>query len=232
MIRFVDRRLEQPPARRSTGVASVGTFVVALVLAGCSGSTPDTAAVDSVVAVTSDPTSVSATKGAAASGAVTVMFDSPGSDPRPLREVPVTIDEPTSELSMQITELTYRGVVCGFTFTGERPPSPVTIEIGGTIATGVFSSGPVDISWDAAGDAAGDSAGLVKTGQPQSDNGWSFSADAYPNRNGPGWAVSIGAVTGEGQNVNPSAATCRLRSTTPFVAANGPVGYWAGFATV
>ena len=70
----------------------------------------------------------------------------------------------------------------------------------------------------------------------ESDNGWSFSADAYPNRTGPGWAVSIGAVTGEGDDVIPTAASCTLNAAgssgaAPFVPANGPVGYWAGFAT-
>ena len=154
---------------------------------------------------------------------VTVVFDTPGSDPRPLREVPVVIDGPTKELTMNITELSYRGLVCGFTFTGERPPSPVQIDVVGDVAAGQFSSGPVDIVWD--------DAGVVKTGQPQSNNGWSFSADAYPNRNGPGWAISLGAVTGEAENVVPKSATCRLRSAAGFAPANSPVGYWAGFAT-
>ena len=152
-----------------------------------------------------------------------MVFDTPGADPRPLKETAVAIDAPTPVLRMRVTDLTYRGVVCGFIFTGTRPASPVTIRVAGTTAAGGFTSGPVGLRWADDGSTSADS--------PSSDNGWSFSADSYPSRNGPGWAVSIGAVTAEGENVNPTGATCELRSGVEFVAENGPVGYWAGFAT-
>lgn len=158
-----------------------------------------------------------------ASQEISVVFDTPGADPRPLKETAVAIDSPTPVLRMRVTDLTYRGVVCGFTLAGTRPASPVTIRIEGTTAAGGFTSGPVGLRWADDGTTSADS--------PSSDNGWSFSADSYPSRNGPGWAVSIGAVTAEGENVNPTGATCELRSGVEFVAENGPVGYWAGFAT-
>ena len=154
---------------------------------------------------------------------VAVAFDSPGTDPRPLREVSVPIAVPTNVLRMRVTDLTYRGVVCGFTLSGTRPNSPLTIAVRGTIASGSFASGPARVVWTADG--------IVSAEAPLSNNGWSFSADAYPSRNGPGWAVSIGAVTAEGDNVIPSAVTCELRSAGGFGPVNGPVGYWAGFAT-
>ncbi len=156
---------------------------------------------------------------------VVVAFDSPGADPRPLKETPIVLTGPTTRLGMTITNLSYRGVVCGFTFTGSRPASPATITVSGTVKAGSFTSGAVSVGWT--------DAGVVETGEVKSNNGWSFSADAYPNRNGSGWAVSIGAVTGEGEDVIPKVASCTLTATpsAPFVPANGPVGYWAGFAT-
>lgn len=156
---------------------------------------------------------------------VAVGFDSPGADPRPLKETPIVLTGPSTHLGMTITDLSYRGVVCGFTFTGRRPVPPVAITVSGTVKAGSFTSGAVSVGWTAAG--------VVETGEVKSNNGWSFSADAYPNRNGPGWAVSIGAVTGEGEDVIPKEASCTLTAalSTPFVPANGPIGYWAGFAT-
>ena len=152
-----------------------------------------------------------------------MVFDTPGADPRPLKETAVVIGAPTPALRMRVTDLTYRGVVCGFTFGGTRPAAPVSIRVDGKTASGSFTSGPVEIRWNDDGTTSADS--------PSSDNGWSFSADAYPSRNGPGWAVSIGAVTAEG-NPDPTGARCELRSGAEFVPENGPVGYWAGFATV
>lgn len=154
---------------------------------------------------------------------ISVVFDTPGADPRPLKETVVAIATATPVLRMRVTDLTYRGVVCGFTFSGTRPVSPVTISVEGSTATGSFRSGPVGLRWNDDGTTSADS--------PLSDNGWSFSADSYPSRNGPGWAVSIGAVTAQGENVNPTGVTCELRSGVEFVPENGPVGYWAGFAT-
>ena len=130
---------------------------------------------------------------------------------------------PTRVLRMRVTDLTYRGVVCGFTLTGKRPASPLTISVAGRVASGSFTSGSTEVTWTANG--------VVTAQAPPPDHGWSFSADAYPSRNGPGWVVSIGAVTAEGDNVIPSAVTCELRSATGVAPTNGPVGYWAGFAT-
>jgi hypothetical protein len=158
-----------------------------------------------------------------ASGVVRVRFDNPGADPRPIKEIPVEITSPTARLAMRITDLTYRGIACGFTFTGVRPRSPVTITVEGKTAVSVFSSGPVSVAWTQDGVTTADS--------PQSNNGWSFSADAVTNRNGPGWVVTIGAVTSDGPNSIPTEAQCVLRSGSAFEPKNGPVGYWAGFAT-
>ena len=189
---------------------------------------PSTPAAES----TAEAAYASTAETAAATGAATavdaaqeisVVFDTPGNDPRPLKETAVAIGAPTPVLRMRVTDLTYRGVVCGFTFAGTRPASPVTISVDGTTATGSFTSGPVELRWTEDGKRSADS--------PSSDKGWSFSADSYPSRNGPGWAVSIGAVTAEGENVKPTAVTCALRSGVLFVPENGPVGYWAGFAT-
>lgn len=197
--------------------------VIALAAASCS-TTPPPPSLPSPPAVSERPSGSPGTD----PNHVMVVFDSPGADPRPLKETPVALTGPTTHLGMSITDLSYRGVVCGFTFTGTRPTSPVTIVVAGKLKAGAFTSGEVLIRWS--------DAGVVETGQVQSDNGWSFSADAYPNRNGPGWAVSIGAVTGEGDDVIPTAASCTLKAAgssgaPPFVPANGPVGYWAGFAT-
>ena len=225
-------------ARRLTRVVVV---VVAVVIPACSSSSsaPPTGPAgvrDSTVettvetaAATTEVTDAATTEvaGAAteadASEEISVVFDTPGDNPRPLKETAVAIGAPTSVLRMRVTDLTYRGVVCGFTFAGMRPTSPVTIRVEGTTAAGRFSSGPVELRWKDDGTTSADS--------PSSDGGWSFSADSYPSRNGPGWAVSIGAVTAEGENVNPTEVTCELRSGVEFVPQNGPVGYWAGFAT-
>lgn len=216
-------------ARRWPGVFALSSIIV---LAGCGNSSGTSDATETTAASASAPTAaasetlpVGTNTGAAlvASAEVPVVFDTPGADPRPLREVPVTIDAPTNELRMKVTDLTYRGIVCGFTFAGTRPTSPVTITVSGATKATTFTSGAVNVSWSDEGQATADS--------PQGDNGWNFSADATPNRNGAGWSVSIGAVTGDGPDTVPTDATCTLKSATPFEPANGPVGYWAGFAT-
>lgn len=202
---------------RPTAAFVAAVFLLGLVATACSSSSSP---------APTEASTVSASTGAAEGDApqeISVVFDTPGADPRPLKETAVPIDSPTPVLRMRVTDLTYRGVVCGFTFVGTRPASPVTIRVEGTTPTGGFTSGPVGLRWADDGTTSADS--------PPSDNGWSFSADSYPSRNGPGWAVSIGAVTAEGENVNPTGATCELRSGVEFAAGNGPVGYWAGFAT-
>ena len=210
-------------ARRLARV--VGTVVVAVIVSACSSSSSAPTTRPEVVRDSTVETTVETAEATAADASeeISVVFDTPGDNPRPLKETAVAIGAPTSVLRMRVTDLTYRGVVCGFTFAGTRPTSPVTIRIEGTTATAGFSSGPVELRWKADGTTSADS--------PSSDRRWSFSADSYPSRNGPGWAVSIGAVTAEGENVNPTEVTCELRSSVEFVPQNGPVGYWAGFAT-
>ncbi len=201
--------------RRSRGVSTM--CVLAFVLASCGGSGSSEKSGDGSTVAT-PPASRDAAQ------EIAVVFDTPGSDPRPLRETDVAISVPTSSLRMRVTDLTYRGVVCGFTFTGTRPSGPVSIRVDGTTPSGGFTSGPVELRWADDGTTSADA--------PSSDNSWSFSADAYASRTSQGWAVSIGAVTAEGDNVVPSEVTCELRAVEPFTEENGPVGYWAGFATV
>lgn len=210
-------------ARRLARV--VGTVVVAVIVSACSSSSSAPTTRPEVVRDSTVETTVETAEATAADASeeISVVFDTPGDNPRPLKETAVAIGAPTPVLRMRVTDLTYRGVVCGFTFAGTRPASPVTISVDGTTATGSFTSGPVELRWTEDGKRSADS--------PSSDKGWSFSADSYPSRNGPGWAVSIGAVTAEGENVKPTAVTCALRSGVLFVPENGPVGYWAGFAT-
>lgn len=220
-----------PRRRFARPMFAAGVLALSALGAGCSSSSssPDTTAAS--VAADALPTATDALPtgsdalptGAEAAQEIAVVFDSPGADPRPLQETAVSIGAPIDVLRMRVTDLTYRGVVCGFTFSGTRPASPVTIRVEGTTATGGFTSGPVELRWYDDGTTSADS--------PASDNGWSFSADSYSSRNGPGWAVSIGGVTAEGENVNPNGVTCELRSRVQFVPENGPVGYWAGFAT-
>ena len=161
-------------------------------------------------------------------GTVRVTFDTPGSDPRPIKETVAPIDTATSSLSMDISSVTYRGVVCGFTFRGvQRPVSPVRIAMTGTVGARRFDSGGVAVSW--AGDKA--SAG----GTSDDAGGWNFLADATPSRNGTGWVVQLGAVpksTGDADNgATPTDVRCVLSSDEAFTSVHGPVGYWAGFAT-
>jgi hypothetical protein len=156
---------------------------------------------------------------------VRVAFDNPGADPRPIKETDVPITARSKRLALEVTDLAYRGVVCGFTFKGAtRPTSPVEIRMIGTKGNGEkFDSGPVDVSWlpDA----------TTATTSTSEDNGWAFSADATPNRNGPGWVISLGGVTADSPDAIPKAVRCELTSTTEFPVESGPVGYWAGFAT-
>lgn len=157
---------------------------------------------------------------------VDVPFDTPGKDPRPINEVTVDITKPVSLLRMNITKLTYRGVVCGFSFRGEAPKSPVTIVMSGGNKSRRFDSGKVPVSWI---DVTSTD---TMTAGSSSSNGWNFSAEAHPNRTGPGWVVSLGGVTAAGPDAIPTDVTCELHAETPIDPKSGPVGYWAGFATV
>ena len=190
----------------------IAVLVTALLaLSACAGTKPST----STAVPTSPPPK----------GVVPVVFDAPGADPRPIRETMQTITGSPISLTMDIAQVSYPGVVCGFSFRGpQRPTSPVTIRMTGRMAGVAFDSGLVKVAW------TGDT---VSAGSASDDGGgWNFLGDATVNRNGAGWVVQLGAVPkgGDGKQ-KPSAATCTVTSAVPFAAANGPVGYWAGFAT-
>ncbi len=155
---------------------------------------------------------------------VIVTFDAPGASPRPIRETLRPIASPTAELQAEIRAISYRGLVCGFTFRGKRPGGPVTIRVQGTTPNATFDSGPLAVAWDVTG--------RQTTAEAASRTGWNFAAAANPNRNGPGFVVSVGGLPPEGSPV-PRGATCTLRTVgvQRFAPTNGPVGYWAGFAT-
>lgn len=162
--------------------------------------------------------------------AVTVPFDVTRNDARPLKETLLAVEKPVDVLAMKVTGIAYRGMICGFSIQGMAPASPLTIRQIVTTPTGTFDSGPIEVSWTALDDAAV-TAGAAQVGT------WNFSAEAHVNRSGPGWVVSIGGVTassgGDDKDVTPTDGGCELRSANPvFTPATGPVGYWAGFATV
>ena len=162
--------------------------------------------------------------------AVTVPFDVTRNDARPLKETMLAVEKPVDVLSMKVTGIAYRGMICGFSIQGTAPTSPLTIRQIVTTPAGTFDSGPIDVSWTALDDAAV-TAGTAQIGT------WNFSAEAHVNRSGPGWVVSIGGVTasrgGDDKDVTPTEGGCELRSAnTVFTPETGPVGYWAGFATV
>lgn len=211
------------------GVVALSFAVSILTAAGCGGGGTSTAdgsgepAPQDSAAVVAE-TSVAVTT-AGEPGVVAVVFDTPGADPRPIREYEVPIAARTNRLAMAIDKITYRGVICGFTFRGTAPASPVQVRMTGTKQDGTtFDSGLVDVSWSAL------DAGTVESGTA-SDGGWNFSGAANPNRGGPGWVVSLGGVTGEEADAVPQSARCELVSSSPLLPENGPVGYWAGFAT-
>jgi len=197
--------------RRIVIVATVVTVVLAL--AGCSSSKPSTPTVG--------PTSTSMSL----NEPIAVTFDAPGADPRPIRETTNAISGSPTSLTMNIDRVTYPGVVCGFSFRGSaRPASPVTIRMTGRMAGVAFDSGLVKVAWT--GDRVSAASASDDAG------GWNFLGDATVNRNGAGWVVQLGAVPkGGGKSGKPFAARCTVTSSVAFTAANGPVGYWAGFAT-
>lgn len=246
-------RSKSAPARSAAFSATISAALLALALTACTssgGSSPGTASGTATPETTAAaPTAPSATEpvttaassqvseaagsnGAvgtavpgASAAAVQVAFDTPGADPRPLKETTVDITGTPSVLAMDITGISYRGLVCGFTFRGtQRPSSPVTIRMTGTAGGLAFDSGQVKVAWtgdQVTADAAADEKG-----------GWNFLSDATPSRNGQGWVVQLGAIPKSTDSKElPSSAGCTLTSPTALGAANGPVGYWAGFAT-
>jgi hypothetical protein len=160
--------------------------------------------------------------------AVSVAFDAARNDARPLKETVLPVTDATDVLAMKITGFSYRGVICGFSLTGEAPPSPLTIRQFVRTPSGTFDSGPIDVTWTSLTDDAV-SAGTAQNGS------WNFNAEAHVNRSGPGWVVSIGGVTpsiaADDIAATPTDGGCELRSANKvFTAKTGPVGYWAGFA--
>lgn len=161
--------------------------------------------------------------------AVAVVFDAPKGEPRPIHETSQAISAPTDTLAMDITGLNYRGVVCGFSLHGDAPASPVTIRLHGETPSGPFDSGKLKVSWTSldAVDVNSDSG---------ADGRWNFSSEAHVDRSATGWVISVGGVTGGDDNdetIVPTHAACELQSAKPvFTPKTGPVGYWAGYASV
>jgi hypothetical protein len=155
---------------------------------------------------------------------VPVIFDFPDTA-RPIKEIDRPIADGTKRLALKVSGLTYHGVVCGFSIKGTRPESPALIRMTGTKADGTgFDSGSISVAWTSTEPPEVSSGGA-------DNNGWNFLSDANPNRSGPGWVVSLGGVTPDGPDSIPKFASCSLElGNGTFSAANGPVGYWAGFA--
>lgn len=212
--------------------AAVGTSTATQSTATQSTAPVDAPAETSVVGTT--PVADAATSTAAPiahlPGSIAIAFDVTRNDNRPLKETLVPIRAAIDVLSMKVTGIAYRGMICGFSIQGEAPPSPVTIRQVVATPTGTFDSGPLEVSWTSLDDVT------VTAATAQVDT-WNFSAEAHVNRSGPGWVVSIGGVTppagGDDSEVTPTDGACELRSANPvFTPKVGPVGYWAGFATV
>jgi hypothetical protein len=203
-------------------------------------SVPDSSAVtpatpadsEVVVAVTPAQESVAAPDGPApvavnqitGNDLVPVDFDFPDTA-RPIKEVDRPVADGTKRLALKVSGLTYHGVVCGFSIKGTRPESPAIIRMTGTKADGTgFDSGPISVAWTSTEPPEVSSGG-------SDNNGWNFLSDANPNRSGPGWVVSLGGVTPNVAGAVPKTAACSLElGVGTFSPANGPIGYWAGFA--
>ena len=142
-----------------------------------------------------------------------------------LKETLVPMESPSKSVSMLVKNITYAGVVCGFSFTGaDRPIPPVKFRMQIEAADGSVIDSTVDVDW------TGDS----EKASSASTAGWNFLSDAQVNRNGPGWVVQVGAIpVGGGQGKpSPKRALCSLTSSVEMPTSVGPVAYWAGFATV
>lgn len=241
-----------PSREKSSARIYMSAVAIALSASACSSTTEPSAVETSAVETSAVETSAVETSGVETSAvetdavtdapastapaiqhlpkSVTVAFDVTRNEARPLKETLVPIETPVEVLSMKVTGIGYRGMICGFSIQGEAPPSPLTIRQVVTTPAGTFDSGPLEVSWTALDNAAV-TAGTTQVGS------WNFSAEAHVNRSGPGWVVSIGGVTpsvgGDESEVTPTDGGCELRSVKPvFTPKVGPVGYWSGFATV
>jgi hypothetical protein len=221
-------------ANRSDGKRSsfsrslVGATLVVSLLAGCTGSSEDP--VDNAADSTAEPAETAAQTQSGPglevpADAVEIdYFVAKGPAPL-LKETLLPLAAPTSTVSMLVNNITYAGVVCGFSFTGtERPVPPVVFRFQIEGADGKVVDASVDVGWTGDDEQAGSAA----------VDGWNFLSDAQVNRNGPGWVVQVGAIPaggGQGKAV-PKRALCSLTSPAEMPTTVGPIAYWAGFATV
>jgi hypothetical protein len=175
--------------------------------------------------VSDTPVSVNGAPLVIPENAVPIDYFVAKTNPPLLKETLVPMKSASKSVAMIVNNITYAGVVCGFSFTGaDRPVSPIKFHFQIERDDNTVVDTTIDVAWDGDQD------------QPASGNadGWNFLADAQVNRNGPGWVVQVGAVPeggGKGKPI-PKRALCTLSSGTEMPVTVGPVAYWAGFATV
>ncbi len=198
----------------------------AIIIASCTSS--------SSVSNVTDPDATTAgagTKAVAASRPIVVpaeavaieYFVATGDAPL-LKETLVPLSGPTKTVAMTVNNITYAGVVCGFSFTGvDRPKPPIAFRMQIEQANGAVIDATVDVDWT----------GDVEKAGSTNVAGWNFLSDAQVNRNGPGWVVQVGAIPeGGGKDVDtPTRALCTATAGSEMPVSAGPVAYWAGFAT-
>jgi hypothetical protein len=213
---------------KRTASALALVFATSFGVAACSSSA--TTADESVVPAEAGDSGTAAEPAASSSfvvpkGAVPIkFFMAKGTNPL-LEETAVPLKDATDTVSMHVTNISYAGVVCGFSFTGtERPTPPVQFTMEIEQADGVIVSAVVPVDWE------GD---LEKGSGSASADGWNFLSGTGPNRNGPGWMVQVGGIpSGGGKSAKaPKQAACSLKSPKLMSPSVGPVSYWAGFAT-
>ncbi len=204
------------------------SLVVTLLLAGCnsgeSGGKETAAVTTGGTGPGTDTNVVSTIAGfEPVSAAVAVEYDLSEGNARPIAETPVELTEPTTKLTMDISNITYGGVVCGFTFKGTKPASPLDITMTIDLGNGEVATAKVPVKWTDTGDQSGAGA----------NNGWNFGASAGDNQAGSGWVVQLGGIPAAGgKSVEPpKRSRCVLDAPTPLGKESGPVHMWAGFAT-
>jgi hypothetical protein len=157
-------------------------------------------------------------------GAVAIEYFVATGDAPLLKETLVPLSGPTKTVAMTVNNITYAGVVCGFSFTGvDRPKPPIAFRMQIEQADGAVIDATVDVDWT----------GDVEKAGSTNVAGWNFLSDAQVNRNGPGWVVQVGAIPeGGGKDVaTPTRALCTATAVSEMPVSAGPVAYWAGFAT-
>ncbi len=222
---------------RGARPASIVAFALAVSLAGAactSSATPETTNSDTTSDTTNGAsvgTDAETTAGVTAGQPISIPADAVAIDyfvakgEAPLlKETLVPLTKPTKTVTMVVNNITYAGVVCGFSFTGaDRPVPPISFRMQIEQADGAVVDGTVSIDW------TGD---VEKAGSTEA-SGWNFLSDAQVNRNGPGWVVQVGGIPSGGGNDKPSPkrALCTATSSVEMPTSVGPVAYWAGFAT-